>query len=198
MTNSDGVNQRSAKGLSPWSVIVRLRIVLWEICWRVFCSWTPKPFNGWRLTWLRLFGARIHGTPFVHQRARIQLPWHIILHDKCCVGDRANIDSLGEVEIAQGAVIAQEAYLCTGTHAFDVPGLPLVTRRIRIGKGSFIGARAFVLPGVTVGEGAIVGACSVVTGDVEAHSVNAGNPCRTLRRAANSGGPPSEGNSRYL
>lgn len=181
MDDIAGINLRSAEGLSPWSARVRLRIALWEMCWRLFCSWTPKPCNRWRLLWLKLFGARIDGTPFVHQRARIQIPWHVILHDRSCVGDRANIYSLGEIEIEVGAVIAQEAYICTGTHVFDRPGLPLVTRKIRIGKGSFVGARAFVLPGVTVGDGAVIGACSVVTDNVEPNSVNAGNPCRMLR-----------------
>lgn len=177
-----GVHLQSAEGMSPWTARVRLKILLWELCWVLFCAWTPKPFNPWRLFWLRLFGARIDGTPFVHQRARIQIPWHLSLHDRSCIGDRANLYSLGEIEIEESAVIAQEAYLCTGTHLFDEPGLPLVTRAIRIGRRSFIGARAFVLPGVTVGEGAIVGACSVVTGNVEPFSINAGNPCRMLKR----------------
>lgn len=182
MNESASVNVRSAEGLSPWPARMRLRMQLWEWCWSLFCSWTPKPLNRWRLFWLRLFGATIHGNPFVHQRARVQIPWHVILHDRSCVGDRANLYSLGDIEIEAGAVIAQEAYLCTGTHLFDEPSLPLVTRRIRIGKDAFVGARAFVLPGVTVGEGAIVGACSVVTANVEPLTINAGNPCRMLRR----------------
>lgn len=173
---------RSAEGLSPWSAGVRLKVLLWEWCWCVFCSWTPKPFNRWRLFWLRLFGATIGGTPFVHQRARIQIPWNVILHDRSCLGDRVNIYSLGEIEIENSAVVAQEAYLCTGTHLFDESGLPLVTRRIRVGKRAFVGARAFVLPGVTIGEGAIIGACSVVTANVEPFTVNAGNPCRLLKQ----------------
>lgn len=93
-----------------------------------------------------------------------------------------NIYSLGEIEIENSAVVAQEAYLCTGTHLFDESGLPLVTRRIRVGKRAFVGARAFVLPGVTIGEGAIIGACSVVTANVEPFTVNAGNPCRLLKQ----------------
>ncbi len=173
---------RSAEGLSPWPAHVRLQILLWELCWSLLCSWTPKPLNRWRLFWLGLFGAKIHGKPFVHQRARIQIPWHVILHDGSCVGDRANLYSLGSIEIEAGAVIAQEAYLCTGTHLFDESGLPLVTRRIHVGKNAFVGARAFVLPGITVGEGAIIGACSVVTASVEPFTINAGNPCRMLKR----------------
>ncbi len=167
---------------SPWSVRTRIAMALWESCWVFCCAWTPKPFNRWRLFWLRLFGATIHGTPFVHQRTRIQIPWHLTLHDRCCLGDRANAYSLGEIEIEEDAVVAQEAYLCTGTHAFGEPGLPLVTMKIRVRRGAFVGARAFILPGVTIGEEAVIGACSVVTTDVPPFTVNAGNPCRTLHR----------------
>jgi len=169
---------------SPWSVRTRLAMLLWEICWTLFCRWTPKPLNRWRLVWLRLFGARISGIPFVHQRARIQIPWHLVLQHRACLGDRANVYSLGRIEIEEGAVVAQEAYLCTGTHDFDQPGLPLVTREIRVGRAAFVGARVMVLPGVTIGEHSIVGACSVVTHDVEPWTVNAGNPCRLMRRRA--------------
>ena len=75
---------------SPWSTRERIAILLWEPCWTVFCRWTPKPLNGWRLAWLRLFKARISGRPFVHPRARIQLPWNLCMHDQSCLGDRAN------------------------------------------------------------------------------------------------------------
>jgi putative colanic acid biosynthesis acetyltransferase WcaF len=163
---------------------MRITMMLWEGCWALFCGWTPKPFNRWRLFWLRLFGARIRGTPFVHQRARIQIPWHLSLGDRCCVGDRANLYSLGKIEIDEDAVVAQEAYICTGTHDFDQPGLPLVTDDIHIGRGAFIGARAMVLPGVKIGASSIIGACAVVTKDVEPWTINAGNPCRLVRRRA--------------
>lgn len=156
-------------------------MLLWEVCWRLFCQWTPKPLHRWRLRWLRMFGAQVAGWAFVHQRARIQKPWLLQLGEGACVGDRANIYSLGPVAIGARAIVAQEAYLCTGTHDFSRPDVPLVTRPIRIGEGAFIGARSFVLPGVVVGAGAIVGACSVVTKDVEPFTVNAGHPCRKLR-----------------
>ena len=162
-------------------------MLLWGFVWLAACRWTPKPLNRWRLFWLRLFGARIEGTPFVHQGARVQIPWNLHLRHRACLGDGAMAYSLGLVEIGEGATVAQEAYLCAGTHDFKDPNLPLVTAPITIGPRAFIGARAFILPGVTVGEGAVVGACSVVTRDVPPGVVVAGNTPPTppgARRAA--------------
>jgi putative colanic acid biosynthesis acetyltransferase WcaF len=172
------VHSQSSQFDSPWTREQRIKMLLWEYVWTLFCSWTPKPANPWRIFWLRLFGARIHGRPFVHQRARIQIPWNLILHDRAALGDRANAYSLGIIEIHEQATVAQEVYICTGTHAFDQPAMNLLTAPIVIGAHAFIGARAFILPGVTIGERAIVGACSLVTKNVPPHTTVKGNPAR--------------------
>lgn len=165
---------------SPWSVSDRFLFILWELCWFAFCVWTPKPANPWRLFWLRMFGATIEGRPFVHQRARIAIPSNLILHDRACLGDRANAYSLGQIEIGARATVAQEAYLSTGTHDFGRPEMPLLTARISIGEDAFVGARVFVMPGITIGARSVIGACSVVTRDVPENSVAVGNPCRVI------------------
>jgi putative colanic acid biosynthesis acetyltransferase WcaF len=174
------LHHASAREGSPWSLSERIRLLLWNALWLLTCRWTPKPLNSWRLLWLRIFGCKIEGRPFVHQRARIQIPWHVTLHDRSSVGDRANLYSLGEINLGRGSVIAQEAYLCTGTHDFDHPDTPLLTATITIGAGAFVGARAFVLPGVCIGEGALVGACSVVFRDLPPWTISAGNPNKII------------------
>lgn len=165
---------------SPWSRCYRLRQLLWEIAWPLLCSWTPKPCNPWRLFVLRCFGATLHGQPFVHQRARIDHPWNLTLHHKACLGDRAHAYCLGVVDIGPGACVAQEAYLCTGTHNLRDPAWPVQTAPIHIGADAFIGARAFLLPGVRLGERCIVGACAVVTRAVPPAITVVGNPARPI------------------
>ena len=105
-----------ARGTSPWTSKQRLVLLTWEITWSLLCAWTPKPLNRWRLLILRLFGAKIEGIPFVHQRARIQVPWNLTLGSGASLGDRSNIYSLDQVIIGRRVVIGQESYLCTGTH----------------------------------------------------------------------------------
>jgi len=165
---------------SPWPLRRRIALLAWDYVWALTCAWTPKPLNPWRLAVLRLFGAEIHGTPFVHQRARIQQPWNLTLHHRACLGDRATAYSLGHIVLHEGATIAQEAYLCTGTHDFGDERLPLQTAPIEVGAGAFVGARAFVLPGVMLGAGCVVGAMAVVTRDVPPRAIVAGNPARIL------------------
>lgn len=102
------------------------------------------------------------------------------MQHRACLGERANAYSLGKIEILEGATVAQETYLCTGTHDFNDPTLQLITKRIMIGKNAFIGVRTMVLPGVTIGDRAIVGAMSVVSKDVPDHQIVAGNPAKKI------------------
>ena len=170
---------------SPWTAGQRTGMILWDCCWLIFCRWTPKPLNFWRLIWLKLFGATIKGVPFVHQRARIAIPWNLILHDRACLGDRTHAYSLGEIEIGARVTVAQEAYLCTGTHDFENPALPLRTGKITIGEDAFIGARSFIQPGIKIGRGAVIGACSVVTKNMPDEMICVGHPCKPIKPRRN-------------
>ena len=103
------------------------------------------------------------------------------MQHRACLGERANAYSLGKIKIHEGATIAQEVYLCTGTHDFENPTMQLITEKIIIGKNSFIGARAMVLPGVEIGENTLIGAGSVVTKSFGENIIVVGNPAKQLR-----------------
>lgn len=70
--------------------------------------------------------------------------------------------------------------LCGGSHDLSSRRLPLLIGDIDIGPDAFIGARAIILPGVTIGEGAVVGAGAVVTRDVAPWTMVAGNPAKVI------------------
>ena len=129
---------------------------------------------------LKLFGAKLSGLPFVHSSANIQIPWNLTMKNRACLGECANAYSLGRIEISEGATVAQEAYLCTGSHDFSDPALQLIVKKITVETHAFIGARAMILPGVKVGKNAVVGAMSVVTKDVHADQIVAGNPAKEI------------------
>jgi putative colanic acid biosynthesis acetyltransferase WcaF len=177
-------HEQTSPYISPWPLGKRVRLQLWEWCWALFCRWTPKPLNRWRLFWLRAFGAKIEGRPFVHSRARVSHPWNLVLRDRACLADGAHAYALGPVELGEACTVAQEAYLCSATHDLTKPELPLQTAPIVIGPHAFVGLRAIILPGITVGEHAIVGAGAVVTHDVAPGQTVAGNPARPISPAA--------------
>ena len=131
---------------------------------------------------LKIFGAKLSGTPFIHSTARIQIPWNLTMKHRACLGDNVNVYNLGKITILERATVAQEVYLCTGTHDFSKPNLQLLTRDITIKEDAFIGVRAMIMPGVTVGENAIVGAMSIVTKDVFIDEIVAGNPSRLINK----------------
>ena len=165
---------------SPWSIWVQIVLILWRLSWLILCYWTPKYFNPWRLLVLKIFGAKLKGLPFIHSSARIQIPWNLRMDHRACLGEKTNAYSLGKIDIHKGATIAQEAYLCTGTHDFSDPALQLIVKKITIEANAFIGARAMILPGVKVGKNAVVGAMSVVTKDVPSDQIVAGNPAKEI------------------
>jgi putative colanic acid biosynthesis acetyltransferase WcaF len=78
--------------------------------------------------------------------------------------------------------ISQGAYLCTGNHDWSKPNLKLFTRPIRIERGSWLGAKTLVGPGVTVGEGAVLTAGSVATKDLSPFGIYAGNPAVYIKQ----------------
>lgn len=66
--------------------------------------------------------------------------------------------------------------------AVPAPWRTPVRGEVRIGRHAIVGANAVLLPGVTLGEGAVVGACSLVTRDCEPWTVYAGAPARPIKR----------------
>lgn len=89
--------------------------------------------------------------------------------------------SAGGISIGDGAMIAANVQLISNNH--DLYERHIITcKPVRIGKNAWIGAGATILPGVTIGENAVVGAGSIVTRDVEADTIVAGNPARFIKR----------------
>lgn len=98
------------------------------------------------------------------------------------IGQDCYIDARGGIRVDCDVSISREAALLTATHIPDDPDFTARLAPIHLEHHSWIGMRALVLPGVHVGEGAIVGAGAVVTSDVEPYTIVGGTPARFLRR----------------
>lgn len=167
---------------SSWTFREAITIRIWEVVWFAFARFTPKMFNRWRLLLLKIFGAKVVGCPFVFPSAKIYAPFNLEIYDGACIGPNVNVYNLGKVVLNEKSVLSQAVMLCGGTHDLSVVSMPLLVGDIIVGENVFIGARATILPGVELGDSAVVGACSLVTKDVDNLAVVGGNPAKFIKK----------------
>ena len=137
--------------------------------------------SGFRCMLLRLFGAKVGYGVYVKPGLRVKFPWYLEVGDHSWLGEDLWIDNLTHVRIEAHCCLSQGAYLCTGNHDWSSPNMRLFARSIVCKRGSWVGAKSIICPGVVSGEGAIVITGSVVTKAVPAMEVHGGNPARFLR-----------------
>jgi putative colanic acid biosynthesis acetyltransferase WcaF len=155
---------------------------LWSLVYLVLVRPSPRPCHAWRSAILRLFGAKLGPDCHIYPAARVWAPWNLICEDTVGIGDGAVIYNPQTIRLGSHAVISQDAYLCGATHDFEVPGFPMISLPITVGRHAWVAARAVVGPGVQVGEGAVLGLASVTVRDLEPWTVYAGAPARALRQ----------------
>jgi putative colanic acid biosynthesis acetyltransferase WcaF len=166
---------RGFRGRPAWFV------QLWWLAQALLFHPSPQVMYGWRRFLLRAFGARIGRGVLIRPSVSVTYPWKLSIGDWSWVGDNATLYTLGEITIGDNSVVSQHSYLCTGSHDYTRPSFDLYAEPIHIEAEAWIAAHVFVGPGVTIGRGAVVGACSVVLKDVPAEMVCAGNPLKILR-----------------
>jgi putative colanic acid biosynthesis acetyltransferase WcaF len=157
------------------------RRVLWTLAQPIF-RFSLRPCFGWRRFLLRCFGAKIGHGVHVYPTATIYFPWNLEAGDETAIGERALIYNLGRVTLGARVTVSHGAHICAGTHDHTKSDFPLLRPPIIIGREAWICADAFVGPGVTIGEGAIVGARAVAMKDVRPWTIVIGNPARETQR----------------
>ena len=160
----------------------KLKRGLWLLTWAVLCRFTPNQFHGWRCFVLRLFGAKLGKHNFIYPSARIWAPWLLETGDVATIASQAYIYNVGGMFIGHHAIVSEGAYRCGATHDHQDPDFPLISKRVEIGPYAWICVRAIVLPGVSCGEGSVLGAGAVCAKDLEAWTVYVGNPAREVSK----------------
>lgn len=161
----------------------KLRRLLWDVIWLCLALPTPRwMLNGWRGLLLKAFGANLGKGVRVQGGARVWYPGNLTIGENSWVGDGANLYCVAPITIGANAVVSEYAFVCTAEHDIASERFELKTAPIVIGDMAWIGARAMILPGRKVGEGAVVAAGAMVTHDVAPWTVVAGNPARVISR----------------
>ena len=128
--------------------------------------------------WGRKIGKGVRIKPGV----RVKFPWRLSVGEHTWLGEDVWIDNLAEVEIGAHCCISQGAYLCTGSHDWSSDTFDLITKPIVIRDHAWIAARSTVAPGVTIGEGAVLGLGSMASGDLEPWSVYSECPAAAIKQ----------------
>ena len=112
----------------------------------------------------------------------------LTIGDDVRIGNNACITVVDEVSIADGCLFSDYVYISDHSHDFDPSSnAPLVSRplkiggKVRIGRNTFVGMRAMIMPGVALGDHSVVAAGAIVTKSFPAYSMLAGAPAKLLK-----------------
>ncbi len=154
----------------------RILRLAWRIVWFLLAAWTPAPLHRWRIFLLRLFGANVSWSAFIYGSVNVWFPPNLTMHARSTLGPGVDCYSMGPITVGEQAVVSQRAFICTGTHDFQRPEFQIYAKPIVIGAYAWVCAEAFVGPGVTIAEGAVLGARGVTFKNLNSWTVYSGNP----------------------
>lgn len=169
--------------ISPYTTSNRIKRMIWSICWSLLARPFPKStMMPWKRFLLRLFGAKISSTANVYSTATIFMPWNLEMKDHACIASGVDCYNAAPVTIGINATVSQKCFLCTASHNIYSNKHEQIEKPIVIENRAWIAAEAFIGPGVTIGEGAVVGARGCVFKDVAPWTVVGGNPAKFIKQ----------------
>lgn len=159
-------------------IVVR---ILWYLVNVLIMQNHLNPFSHLKVFALRMFGAQIGKGVVMKPGIRIKYPWNLRVGDYTWIGENVWLDSLAPITLESHVCISQGAYLCTGNHDWKDTAFGLMIKPIVIENGAWIGARAMVMPGVTIASHSVITAGSVISRDTEPYGIYSGNPAQRVR-----------------
>lgn len=154
---------------------------LWAVVYVLLFRPSPLFFQGWRKWLLKVFGADL-GNVWIHPKARIWAPWLLVAGDDVYIDRDVNLYNVYGVHIGNRVVISSGAVICTPSHDYEDPAYQITGAAIKINEDCWVCSEAFILPGVEIGSGAVVGARALVSRSVEPWVVVAGNPAKVIKK----------------
>lgn len=141
---------------------------------------TWQPSQTLRRGALAAMGMRFGPGAHVYHGAEIRAPRGIRVGSNTSIGTDAILDGRGGIELGDNVNISSQAAIWTMQHLRDDPDFGAFSASVVVGDRAWISFRATILPGVTVGEGALVAAGAVVTKDVGDFTVVGGVPASPI------------------
>ena len=158
----------------------------------LFARWFPtQPMPGWRFGYalrralFRIIAEEVGPGLIVKHNAYVGNGERLRIGSNSQIGQNCRIGK--DVTIGDDVVMGPDVVMMTASHAFDDPDIPIrlqgatSPRPINIGNDVWIGTRVVILPGVTIGDKAVIGAGSIVTKDIPERAIAVGSPARAIR-----------------
>lgn len=157
--------------------------LVWSIVWPLGTWFLPRSVGmSWKRFLLRVFGAHIASTANIRSTTKVYYPANLWMDEYSCMDEHVNCYNVAPIHIGAQSTVSQGAFLCTASHDITNAKNPLITAPIEIKSQAWVAAEAFVGMGVTIGEGAVVGARAAVFKDVEPWTVVVGNPAKFIKK----------------
>lgn len=150
------------------------------IWWYINSFLSTVPSKNIRFYGLKWLGMKLAKNVRFYQGFHIRQPERIIIEDGVSIGPKVLLDGRKGLKIGKNAVIAYEAIIWTLNHDYTDENFCVKGAPVEIGAYSWICSRSIILPGVKIGEGAVVASGAVVTKDVPPYSIVGGIPAKII------------------
>lgn len=127
-----------------------------------------------------LAGIKLGKGATFHMGARFYKPQNIQVGEGTIIGDHAFFDGRAKITVGKHTDIASEVMIYNSEHDLQDPLFTATEEPVSIGSYVFIGPRSIIMPGVTIGDGAVVAGGAVVTKDVPANAIVGGVPAKVI------------------
>lgn len=156
-----------------------------RLCWYyvnvLFFKSGMIPSSTLKCVLLRAFGAKVGTGVNIKPCINIKYPWRLIIGDYTWIGENSWIDNLDEVFIGKNCCISQGAMLLCGNHNYRKSTFDLITGKIILEDGVWIGAHSVVCPGIECKSHSVLAVNSVATRNLEPYGIYQGNPAVKVR-----------------
>jgi acetyltransferase-like isoleucine patch superfamily enzyme len=163
----------------------RLKNIWLELIVYKLRIWGNFPSHHLRRLMFRIYGVKIGKGSTIHMGARFYDPRHVVIGDDTIIGEDAVLDGRDDLAIGDHVDIASDVMIYNCEHDIEDTNFTARCGAVKIGDYVFIGPRAIILPGITIGKGAVVAAGAVVTKDVPPYAIVGGVPAKIIGERKN-------------